>query len=187
MKRIGVITAAFLFAYTIGFVQTSPILARNNTKNPNRIEKKNERKASRKLNLSMVNEASKNNFNTDYADVSDVKWVKSINFDEASFNQSGREVKAFYDKEGQLVGTTTHLKLTDLPVKCQNAIERTYKDCAVGSIIYFNDNQVQNPDLLLNDIKVTNTNSYYIEMSKGSNKFVVQATPGGDVYFFKNL
>jgi len=196
MKKLAVLTMTLLLAISVFQVQAqvSKEMAEKatikETKSELKTEKKvlkTERKELRKLEGSAVNTISKNSFYADFGDLPNVKWTKSIYFDEATFTKDGVEKTAFYDYDGKLVGTTEVKTLADVPAKGQKAIKSKYKDYTVGPVIFFDDNEFNETDMLLYGLQFDDADNYFVELAKGPSKMMVRVNAAGDVSFFKQL
>lgn len=76
----------------------------------------------------------------EFGDVADVKWNRINFYDEATFMKDGKETKAFYDFDSNLVGTTHEVTFADLPENAQKEFNKQYKDYVIGRVIYFDNN-----------------------------------------------
>jgi len=79
------------------------------------------------------------------------------------------------------------MTFTDLPEKAQKYINKKYKDYNKGVVIFFNDNEFNETDMLLYNLQFQDEDSYFAELSKDNKKIVVRSNAAGDVYFFKEL
>jgi hypothetical protein len=57
----------------------------------------------------------------------------------------------------------------------------------VGPIIYFLDNPVNDTDMVLWATVFDDSDMYFAELDKGTQKMIVRITPSGDVSYFKEL
>jgi hypothetical protein len=129
------------------------------------------------------------NFDIDYPKAEDVVWHRTDNLNQAIFTNAkdGLRTSAYYDFDGNLVGSTTAKKLADLPEKAIQIIKTAYKDYSVGPIIYFLDNPINDTDMVLWATVFNDTDMYFAELDKGTQKIIVRITPSGDVSYFKEL
>jgi hypothetical protein len=185
MKRVVILSMTFLFAASVTMAQArnTPQAKVQETKK----EIKTERKALRKLEGTQVSELSQRNFAADFGKVTGVVWKRSDYFDEASFTQNGKQMIAFYDGTGTLVGTTSHTTFAALPAKVQKEITTKYKDYTVGAVVFFDDNQANDTDMYIYGTQLDDEDNYFVEMSKGTNKIVLRVASDGVVSFFKQL
>jgi hypothetical protein len=133
MKKFAIFTMAILFAFSVVQAQTQ----------------KKERMPLKKLSGTTVSETAKKNFMIDFPSASNAMWKRVGTYDEVSFTNDMQKLTGFYDSEGNLVGTTAPKKFTDLPAKGQAEIKAKYKDYSVGPVIFFDDNEKNDTDMIL--------------------------------------
>jgi len=150
-------------------------------------EVKAERNALRKLEGDIVSVKAKSSFYVDFGDIPGAKWKRVGMFDEVIFNKDGKEMKAFYDFDSELVGTTQKKTFDDVPARGQKEIKSKYKDYSIGDVIFFDDNEFNETDMLLYGIQFEDEDNYFVELTKGNSEIVVRVNTRGDVYFFKQL
>jgi hypothetical protein len=134
-----------------------------------------------------INPVAIDNFKVDFPNIQPTKWERSVYFDEAVFTKDGKNFRAFYDVDGKLVGTTSTVKFTDLPASAQRSIQKQYKDYTIGPVAFFDDNEANSSDMYLYGMQFEDSDNYFVELTKGSKKIVVQATPEGNIYFFTEM
>jgi hypothetical protein len=151
-------------------------------------EIKTEKKELRKLEAgSSVSTLTKNAFFVDFGNIPDVKWKRAVFLDEAVFNKDGKEMKAYYDFYSKLVGTTSIKTFSDIPLNAQKDIKAKYKDYAIGSVVFYDDNEANDTDMLLWDTQFSDADNYFVELSKDKKNIVLQVNAEGEVFFFKEL
>jgi len=189
MKKLAILTVTFMLALNIGQLnaQDSKNYASNGVKKEKRIEKRGDRRELRRLEGTKVSNTSIKNFKMDFSKATDVKWTRTSNYDIASFNLKNQDLKAYYDSEGQLIGTTQFKTIEDLPEKGQRVLNEKYKDFKIGQIMYFNNNDINKSPMLLWGTEIIDHSSYFIELSNTSKKMIVYVDPGGNVKLFKQL
>ena len=186
MKKLVVLTMTFLFAMTVVLGQTKKA-DKEKTKETKK-EAKAERVPLKKLEGANVSTIAKGNFSSDFKDAKNVEWKRIDTFDKVSFtNKDGQNMSAFYDIDGNLVGTTQFKTFADVPDKGQQEIKKMYKDYTVGPVIFYDDNEANSTDMILYGEQFEDADNYFVELSKGTKKIVVQVSPEGVVYFFKQL
>jgi hypothetical protein len=179
MKKLAISTLVFLFAFTLVQGQTKSTETKK--------EQKTARVALKNLEGTNVNEMSKDNFAKDFGNLPNVQWKRVNTYDEATFTKDGKEMKAFYDFDAKLVGTTTHITFADVPATGQKEIKKQYKDYTVESVVFFDDNEASSTDMILYGTQFEDSDNYFVELAKGNNKIVLQVNSSGDVFFFKQL
>ncbi|MDP4291406.1 MAG: hypothetical protein Q8908_10030 [Bacteroidota bacterium] len=189
MKKLAIlsVTLLFILAYGQTFAQEANNDANSISKKEKRIERKGDRKELRKLLGDRVSEISLKSFKSDFGDIADVKWVRTVNYDEATFTRDNHIYTAYYDADGELVGTTSPKSLKELPIKGQKNLQTKYKNYAVGEIIYFDNNVINRTPMILWGSEVNDISNYFVELKKGAKKMVVYMDVKGNVSFFKEL
>jgi hypothetical protein len=179
MKRLAIVSLVILFALSIVQGQTK------NTETKK--EQKAERAALRKLEGTNVSAMAKNSFSADFGNVPNVQWKRVGTYDEAQFMKDGKEIKAFYDFDSKLVGTTKGVTFADVPAAGQKEINKRYKDYKIESVIFFDDNEANETDMILYGIQFDDEDNYFVELTKGTKRIILQVISSGEVFFFKEL
>ncbi len=188
MKKLSIVLGAFLLlSVSLGNARTTKHLTNDAINKALKHEKRSEKKTVKNLNGSDGSKINKLNFNTDFGKNNDVTWTRTAYFEEATFSKDGHEMTAYYDFEGQLVGTTTYKTFADLPAYGQKYITKKYSDYAIGSVLFYNYNGAKDIDKVLYGSQFGNADNYFVELTKGDNKIMLQVDPVGVVTFFKQL
>jgi hypothetical protein len=185
MKKLEVLLMAFMFAFIATAVQAQK--AEKEKVKETKKEQKSQRVPLKKLEGKEVSSEAKLNFNSDFGKASDVRWERKGTFDEVTFTSQGKKMKGYYDAGGKLVGTTEDAKFTDIPAKCQEIIKTKYKDYTIGPVIFYDDNELNDTDMILWAVQFDDKDLYFVELAKGTNKIIVMCSLEGDVTFFKQL
>jgi opacity protein-like surface antigen len=99
------------------------------------------------------------NFKYEYSNAADVNWTLRPNFAKASFTMDGKPTEAFYDLNGELIGTSEPITLNDLPVSAKRAIAKRYAGYDITEAIRF-DGKAEN--------------AYYISAENEKEKVIVR-------------
>ena len=150
-------------------------------------EAKTERKALRKLEGTKVSELAKTHFYSDFGNVPNAVWKRVDTYDQVIFTKDGQKMTAFYDYDANLVGTTSNKKFTDLPARAQQEIKAKYKNYSIGTVIFYDDNEANETDMILYGAQFEDADNYFVELAKGAEKIVVEVNPAGFVTYFKKL
>lgn len=177
MKKLVFATAMVLMVISLASVQ-----AQGASK-----EQKKDRKPLKKLEGVNVSPLSKDQFLVDFGQVANVKWRRSETFDEATFQKKGQTYTAFYDDGSKLVGTTSYRKFTDMPAAGQKELKKEYKGYTIGKVLFFDDNENNDTDMILFGNQFDDRDSYFVELTKGPEKLIVQVDMEGNVSFFKKI
>jgi hypothetical protein len=192
MKKLIILTvAAFVFSLVNAQTDKEAIKKDIETKNKQELllqkEKRADRIELRALEGKDVSNLSKQQFITDFGDIPSVKWERIRNFDEASFTKDGKNLKAFYDFDSKLVGTASVRKFAELPSNAQKFINEKYKDYSIVEVIFFDDNENSDTDMVLYNQQFDDEDTNFVVLKKDNKKIVLQVNMAGFVYFFKNL
>jgi hypothetical protein len=125
-------------------------------------------------------------FMTDFPNATNVSW-KRDGFEEASFTLNGKEMKAFYDYDDNLIGTTTPASYSDLPAAAQKEIEKFYPGYTPKSVILFDDNEFNDTDMILYGNAFQDEDNYFVEMTNNNKTVVLQVNMEGLVSYFKDI
>jgi hypothetical protein len=79
----------------------------------------------------------RNNFNTEFGDLDNVKWTVKTNYVKASFEMDGEKVEAFYDVNGEALGQSRNISLDKLPIQAKRTFAKKYSDYTVKEAIKF--------------------------------------------------
>jgi hypothetical protein len=192
MKKLAIMSITFLFAFA-GLqlqAQDAEKAAIKATKKEVKAEKKElkiERIALRKLEGTDVSPISQTNFNADFGAVTNAVWKRSKTFDEVTFVKEGKKETAFYDSDSKLVGSTSVITFDEVPAKGQKEILKKYKDYTTGPVVFFNDNEANETEMLLWGIQFDDEDNYFVELKKANEKIIVRVDSKGNVFFFKQL
>jgi hypothetical protein len=130
---------------------------------------------------------SKEQFNRSYGTHPKVQWNKGKYFEEALFNNDGIMATAYFDADSQLVGTTSDKTMTDLPLSAQKQIARQYKDYTVQKVIFFDDNEAVDSDMILYSSQFDDADNYFVELTKDNKSVVLQVSTDGLVGYFTGV
>ena len=192
MKTFIVTVAAIFFAMNTISAQTeqtvkSDIKKVDRKEAKLRSEKRKDRITLRKLEGKEASYQSKQQFSSDFDNVQNVQWRRDNYFDVAAFTKNGKEMKAYYDFDAQLVGTVSASSFTDLPANAQKRIKKEYKDYTVDKVIFYDDNESNESDMLLYGAQFADEDSYFAELSGKGTHIVLHVTKDGNVLYFAQM
>ncbi len=110
-----------------------------------------------------TNQNAIGNFESNFTNVSNVKWVVQETFTKAFFTQGGRNFQAYYDVAGDFIGTTNEVDMEDLPLFVKRAVEKNYSDYKVQDAF---------------ELVTQNTSAYFISIENDFNKLVLKVENG---------
>jgi hypothetical protein len=175
------------------FAQAQPVsqnlIAAAHTKHPKEAKssssKKHAKKILRKLAGSNVSEQSKATFYVQFGNVPDVQWERQDYFDMATFIQNGQQMKAYFDNDGELVGTSIQTNMKALPMKAQLEIAKKYGDYSIGDVILYDDNNEQISDIILFGTQMESADNYFVELKKDNKRVILEVSPEARVSLFR--
>jgi hypothetical protein len=187
MKRIFLVAGILFITTTATFAQNHD---RDDATEVTMLQidtRKEIRRENRMENETKVNDRTKNQFAIDFPRATDVHFVRTENFNEVSFTQGKEKLRAYYDDENQLVGTTEKKAFSDLPQHAQKVILEKYADYAIAEVIQFDDNANNETDMTLYGNSFNNADNYFVALRNDKEVIVLQADLSGDVSFFDTM
>jgi hypothetical protein len=139
------------------------------------------------LELRNFNYQTRVNFYMDFGYIPIVGWEYSDELDKISFLKDGVLCTAYYGFDSKLVGTISNVTVADLPAHALDKINKNYKGYTIGNVIFFDDNELNETDMLYYNRRFDNEDKYFVELQNDREKIVVQVNDVGDVSFFKAL
>jgi hypothetical protein len=77
------------------------------------------------------------NFNNEFANASEVEWSTTSSYAVATFVEDNRRMQAFYNFDGELIGSSRAITLDNLPSFAKRAFARKYEGYTVKEAIKF--------------------------------------------------
>ncbi|BAV09838.1 hypothetical protein SAMN05421788_1011271 [Filimonas lacunae] len=118
-----------------------------------------------------VNTKVLNHFQTQFEGASNVRWKTGDLYVKASFTMNEQKMEAFYDADGELIGTSYAVDYSKLPARATKNIAEKYAAYQVTETIEFDN--------------VKDGLNYYVSMVSATNKVVLQVSAQGEVSVFK--
>lgn len=134
-----------------------------------------------------INPNSKVQFTKDFTKTTNVQWKKANGFDKATFIKAGKTSSAYYDNSAKLVGTTTIKTFADLPMGAQKTINKDYKGYTTKEVIFFDDNEDNDTNMVLYNLAFEDIDSYFVQLLKGNKNIAVQVSMDGNVKYFTDM
>ncbi len=108
-----------------------------------------------------------------FKNATNIHWKTTRDFTEADFTWENQTLQAFYDEDGNYLGTGRDVPIASLPLNALKTLQDTYRDYAATSALQFQDSG--------------DGVNYYVMLDNGKNKLVLNVTPSGYVTIFKKL
>ncbi|MCW3089803.1 MAG: hypothetical protein JWP81_872 [Ferruginibacter sp.] len=188
MKKIFFTAGIIMMAVTVTFAHSDM-----NRKDPK--ESRNEKREARKEHRMVrraeyrneVSDFTKKQFAIDFVDATNVHYVKTKDFEEMTFMEGKKKLRAYYDNTSNLVGTTWKKDFVDLPENAQKEILKKYAGYTINRVIEFNDNESNDADMILYGTAFADANNYFAELKNDNKAIVVRVDLAGEVSFFANM
>jgi hypothetical protein len=172
MKKFLLLSATAIFTI-VGTVnaQTNETQVKNDFKKldqqekDSRMEKKENKKELREQKGKAVNEQARQGFYRDFGNIS-TAWTMNVYYDKANFTKYGQTMIAYYDYDGNLVGTTMDKNFSDLPANAQNYINKKYSLYSKEDVIFFDNNELNATDMVLGDNQFDDADNYFVDLKK---------------------
>jgi hypothetical protein len=189
MKNFIAIGSLLLFTATTSFAQDE--LAYNDgtyfaSHKLSKAQREENRAIRREMLLTEPNYTTEQNFERDFPNATNVSWRRA-GFEEAIFTVNGKEIKAFYDYDHELIGTTSVVNYFEMPAVARKYIEKHYSDYTAQSVILFNDNEYNSSDMILYGNPFEDADNYFVALKNNNKTIVLQVNMEGLVTFFEDL
>ncbi|MES2002944.1 MAG: hypothetical protein V4450_00380 [Bacteroidota bacterium] len=112
----------------------------------------------------------KRNFEARFNGAQNVKWSAKDDFFKASFTYAEENVEAFFNQDGDLIGTSRKIDFERLPLSAIQKIKKEYASYKVAESIEFD----QDGD-----------RSYYVSLEDGNKQQILQVSLYGNVCVYK--
>ena len=189
MKNVLIIGSVLVFTATTAFSQEVISLNEPMSFTGHKVsrEQREENRAIRREKATTTpNYTTDQHFQTDFPNATSVSWRRA-GFEEATFTLDGKEMKAFYDYNHDLIGTTTTVDYNTLPIAARKYIEKHFSDYTPQQVIMFDDNEYNTSDMVLYGNAFDDADNYFIELSNNNKTIVLQSNMEGMVTYFKDI
>jgi hypothetical protein len=189
MKHVLIIGSVLVFTATTAFSQelislNEPISFAGHK--VSKEQREENRAIRREKNATTPNYTTDQHFQIDFPNATNVSWKKN-GYEEALFTIEGKEMKAFYDYDNELIGTTTSVDYNTIPQAARKYIEKHFSGYTPQQVIMFDDNEYNDSDMILYGNPFADEDSYFIELSNNNKTIVLQSNMEGLVSFFKDI
>ena len=183
MKKIFCATAVLVTGFFIS--ANAGAIVHKADKDTRRQIRKERKEKRRELWLHSVNAITASQFDIDFPNANNVSWTEGA-FAEATFYDGDVLKTAYYDPDNRLVGTTTEVDYSILAGKAKHYIKNKYPRYRVVKTILFDDNELNETDMLLFNKRFNDKDTYFPVLSNGTKKIILQVTKDGNVSFFRD-
>ncbi|MCD8739664.1 hypothetical protein LT679_03530 [Mucilaginibacter roseus] len=119
-----------------------------------------------------VSYAVVNQFKSDFRDAENVTWTVTETTQKAEFTLDGVKMTAFYNLNGDYMGTTKQVAYKAISARAQKEIASRYKDYTVGQVIELNSGDgIQ----------------HFVDLKSSKDEILVRVAPTSAVYYFQQV
>jgi hypothetical protein len=111
-------------------------------------------------------------FNSQFERAENVSWTSTKGFAKASFTLNNKQMAAFYQPDGSLIGTTSAVTLEELPVIAKRSFAKKYSDYTVKEAIRFD---------------ATDETAYFISAEDEARSLILKVSAEGMVSVYKSV
>ena len=122
--------------------------------------------------VNKVNSKALRNFSYEFSNAENVNWTSTENYLKASFTLNKKNMDAFYDVEGNILGTSSKIDLTDLPTIAKRSFAKKYSGYTVTEAIRFD---------------ATDETAYFISAQDEARSLILKVSDKGMVSVFKSV
>jgi len=108
-----------------------------------------------------------------YPHATKVAYEVKKNYTQVNFSWNNINLQAFFDKEGNLIGTSRNIAVNDLPLSYVRNINNDYDGYTITEAIEFDHAQ--------------NGLSYYVSVTNGERSYVLNVASDGSISVFKKM
>lgn len=118
-----------------------------------------------------VNVRVLNNFNAAFKNATGTTWSAAGNYAKATFIHNNIRTEAFYNTEGELIGTSKGISMDEIPVKAKRTFAKKFDGYTVKEAILF---------------EGADETAYFISADNDTGSVIVKVGENDQVSIFKN-
>jgi hypothetical protein len=111
-------------------------------------------------------------FNNEFKSAREVKWTVETDYTMATFTYNDKHVFAYYDNNGELLGLTRYVALSDLPLMLQGELKNKYSTFWISELFEVANNE---------------GTAYYATVENADTRYMLKATDGKAWTHFKKF
>jgi hypothetical protein len=113
-----------------------------------------------------------NQFKTDYRGAENVTWTVTESTQKAEFTLEGVKMTAFYNLNGEYLGTTKQVAYKAISARAQKEIATRYKAYTVGQVI---------------ELNTGDGIQHFVDLKNDKSEILVRVAPTSAVYYFQQV
>lgn len=102
-------------------------------------------------------------FSNEFNSAAKVEWTTGDNYYRASFVYNNKQVFAYYNQDGDLLGLTRYISSMDLPLNLQTGLKKNYSEYWISDLF---------------EVAKNGTTAYYITLENADARIVLKSTAG---------
>jgi hypothetical protein len=120
--------------------------------------------------VNKVNTRTQHNFNFEFKGAEKVNWTVKSNFAKADFTLDGQKMEAFYNLNGEMIGTSKNIALDQLPTNAKRLLAKRYNGYNITEAIRF---------------EGTDESAYYISGENDKEKIILKVAEDSQVSVYQ--
>jgi hypothetical protein len=119
-----------------------------------------------------VNPKTLSTFQNAFSSATDVRWTATDDVVKANFSYLGTRTEAYFNADGELIGTARNVLYSQLPMAVTKEIEKRWGPAGVYEITEYYDNE---------------GTGYMMTVDLGKKKLQIRSTASGDIWVVKKM
>ncbi len=120
--------------------------------------------------VNKINGRILNNFNSAFSEASNVQWTLKETFAKATFISDNEKMEAFYDLNGEMIGTSRAVTIEHMPTNVKREFAKKYADYVIKEMIRFDG---------------MDETAFYISAENEKKSIIFKVSDAGTVSIFK--
>ena len=120
--------------------------------------------------VNKINFRIKQAFKSEYTNADNVNWTLRSTYAKASFVNDGQQMEVFYNLSGEMIGTSRHISINDLPTNAKRTFAKKYAGYNVKEAIKFDGEEEQ---------------AFYISAENDTEKVILKVDGSESLSIFK--
>lgn len=118
-----------------------------------------------------IDNKAASNFSTKFSAAKNVRWTVTEDFIKASFTLADSKKEVFYDLDGNTIGTSSNIEISEIPAKGVEHFEKKYAGYTILETTLF---------------EATNEIAYFIFAENATKTLILKVLPNGSTSVFKH-
>ena len=88
-------------------------------------------------NVTIGNSRAQRNFSNEFTSAENVTWTSTDKYAKANFTLGAKSMEAYYDNEGNMIGSSSKIEVADLPTNAKRLFAKKYTGYTVKEAVQF--------------------------------------------------